>query len=220
MTKLVKCQHCREPFQRPSGRPGRPPRFCKRSCRQRAFERRQRRRKTGLRHQPTRAYQSNDCVMTPPRLARALVAALQPSGVILEPCAGTGNFVRALRPFGDVRWCEVARGRDFFEWAEPVDEIVSNPPWSLFARVLAHALDIARHRVALVATINHFWTRHRRELVRRAGFGIEMIIEFPAPMEWQATGFQLGMVVLTRGHKGPCAILSLPLNRRRRRAAL
>ncbi len=145
--------------------------------------------------------------MTPPRLARALVAILQPSGVILEPCAGTGAFVRALRPHGDVRWCEIDRGRDFFDWTEPVDDIVSNPPWSSFARVLAHALQIARHRVALVATVNHFWTRHRRALVRKAGFGMERIVEFDAPREWGApTGFQLGMIVLTKGYTGPCAM--------------
>ena len=99
-----------------------------------------------------------------------------------------------------------------------MDEVVSNPPWSVSARVLAHALDIARHRVALVATINHFWTRHRRELVLRAGFGIEMIIEFTAPTEWQATGFQLGMVVLRRGHTGPCAMYALPSITVRRRS--
>jgi hypothetical protein len=147
--------------------------------------------------------------MTPLPLAQALAAALQPSGIILEPTAGTGNFVRALEAYGDVRWCEIDRGRDFFDWTEPVDEIVTNPPWSLFARVLAHALSLARRRVALVATINHFWTKHRRRLVRSAGFGIERIIEFDAPKEWQAPGFQLGMVVLTRGFDGPCTMETL-----------
>jgi hypothetical protein len=205
---VTKCAFCRGFFSRRSR--GRPARYCRRSCRQRAYERRHSGRRVGLRHQPTRAYRSDDCVMTPPRLARALVAALQPTGVLLEPCAGTGNFVRALRPHGDVRWCEISRGRDFFEWVEPVDEIITNPPWSQFRRFLDHALRLARRRVALVATVNHFWTRHRRELVRRAGFGIEAIIEFPAPPEWHATGFQLGMVVLTRGHAGPCAVLALP----------
>jgi hypothetical protein len=49
--------------------------------------------------QPLRSYQSNDKVMTPPRLARALAKAIKPSGLILEPCAGSGNFVRALKPY-------------------------------------------------------------------------------------------------------------------------
>lgn len=171
------------------------------------------RRRVGLGRQPVRGTATNDRVMTPLPLAQALAAALQPSGVILEPTAGTGNFVRALEPYGDVRWCEIDRGRDFFDWTQPVDEIVTNPPWSLFAKVLAHALRLARRRVALVATVNHFWTRYRRDLVRRAGFGIERIIECDAPKEWGApTGFQLAMVVLTRGFEGPCRMETLKLS--------
>jgi hypothetical protein len=65
--------------------------------------------------------------MTPPALARALVRALQPSGTILEPCAGTGNFVKALRPYGQVSSCEIDRGADFLAWTEHVDWIVTNP---------------------------------------------------------------------------------------------
>ncbi len=61
-------------------------------------------------------------------------------------------------------------------------------------------------RWAFVSTINHMWTRSRRELVRRAGFGIEKIIEFDCPKEWPASGFQLGLVLLTRGYDGPVAV--------------
>jgi len=57
-----------------------------------------------------------------------------------------------------------------------------------------------------VSTLNHLWTTSRRELVRRACFGLEKIIEFDAPREWPSTGFQLGMVLLTRGYHGPCAV--------------
>lgn len=143
--------------------------------------------------------------MTPFRLARALVAAVQPSGVILEPCAGTGNFVRALKLFGTVLTCEIDHGHDFLHWTQHVDRIVGNPPWSKFRAFLAHALTVA-DRIAFIASINHLWTRHRRELVREAGFGIEKIIEFDAPKEWKAPGFQLGMIVLTSGWSGPCTI--------------
>ncbi len=146
--------------------------------------------------------------MTPPALARALVRALQPSGTILEPCAGTGNFVKALRPYGQVHWCEVDRGADFLAWTQRVDWIVTNPPWSQFRAFLAHSLQIA-DRVAFVSTLNHLWTRARRQLVKDAGFGIEKIIEFDAPRTWQATGFQLGLVLLTRGYRGACTVAPL-----------
>ncbi len=170
------------------------------------------RKRTSLRHQPTRAYVSNDAVMTPPRLARALVAALRPSGTILEPCAGTGNFVKALRPYGSVSTCEISRGQNFLAWTDHVDWIVTNPPWSQYRAFLAHALTVSDH-VAFVSTLNHLWTKSRRELVRRAGFGIARILEFDAPREWPATGFQLGMVLLTRGYDGPCTVERLTKER-------
>jgi len=148
--------------------------------------------------------------MTPLPLARALVAALQPSGVILEPCAGTGNFVRALEPYGDVHWCEITEGRDFFDRTEPVDEIVTNPPWSIFTQVLAHALRLAQRRVAFVCTVNALWTRSRLRLLREHGFGLERIILCDPPPEWgPPLGFQLGLIVLTRGHTAGCSIESL-----------
>jgi hypothetical protein len=49
------------------------------------------------------------------------------------------------------------------------------------------------------------WTRSRRERVRRAGFGIERIVEFDAPREWPSTGFQLGLVLITRGYAARAA---------------
>jgi uridine kinase len=80
--------------------------------------------------------------------------------------------------------------------------VITNPPWSQFAPWLRHALTLARGGVAFVCTINHVWTRHRRERIKAAGFGVQAIFEFDAPAEWGAkTGFQLGVVVLMRGYE-------------------
>ena len=50
-----------------------------------------------MRSQPNRNYVSNDDIQTPPALARRLVQHFQPTGLILEPCAGDGAFLKALR---------------------------------------------------------------------------------------------------------------------------
>jgi hypothetical protein len=207
------CRFCGVRFARKAR--GRPAKYCKPLHRVLAFEHRLRRKRkrAGL----LRQHSGNDNLQTPPRLARALVAALQPSGRILEPCAGRGAFVRALRPFGNVASCEIDRGLDFFEWSEKVDWVITNPPWSQYARFLAHGLEVA-DRVAFVSTLNHLWTKSRRDLVRRAGFGIERIIEFDVPKEWPSTGFQLGMVLLTRGHDGACNLEQLGIVRRKGRS--
>lgn len=139
-----------------------------------------------MRSQPNRNYVSNDDIQTPPELAQRLVTHFQPTGRILEPCAGDGHFLRALRAHARTQsrrslgegglalnsfrpsrvfWCEVKRNRDFFTWQQPVDWIITNPPWSQFRRFLQHALAHAEHIVFLV-TINHLWTRARQHDIK------------------------------------------------------
>jgi hypothetical protein len=150
----------------------------------------------------------DDRVMTPPPVARAIVAALRPSGAILEPFAGDGSFVRALRPYGRVRWCEIDRGRDFFEWTEPVSWIVSNLPWSRFRAALDRALALADH-VVFLATVNHWWTRARVRSVRDAGFGYRDLLLVDAPETFRATGFAIGAMHVERGYRGRLEIREL-----------
>lgn len=156
-----------------------------------------------MRCQPSRAYRSEARVMTPTPLATAIVDAVAPSGRLLEPCAGDGAFVRAMRPYGEVATCEVEHGVDFFGWTERVDWIITNPPWSQFAKFLQHSLLVA-DEVVLLATVNHFYTRSRVEMVRRAGFGYRQLLFVPWPPRhlWHQTGFQLGAMRLSRGHRG------------------
>jgi hypothetical protein len=147
--------------------------------------------------------------MTPLPVARAIVNALRPSGTMLEPFAGDGSFVKALKPYGRVRWCEIDRGRDFFAWTQPVDWIISNPPWSQFRAALDHALTLADHVVFLV-TVNHWWTRARVRSVRDAGFGYRDLLLIDTPVTFNATGFQLGAMHVERGYRGRLSIRELP----------
>ena len=150
--------------------------------------------------------------MTPFWLAEMIVHHLQPTGRMLEPCAGRGAFVKALSEFGDVEWCEIDLGRDFFAWSEPVDWIITNPPWSQFRRFLEHSLRLA-HDVALMATVNHWWTRQRCAMLTRSGFGYRRLLLFDAPMDFPPTGFQLGMMHVSRGYEGALDIEFLPSQR-------
>lgn len=64
-----------------------------------------------MRLQPNRNYSSDDVVQTPPKLARQLVEHFNPRGRILEPCAGAGNFLRALRAHAKRGQMSEGRGR-------------------------------------------------------------------------------------------------------------
>lgn len=156
-----------------------------------------------MRSQPNRDYVSNDDIQTPPALARALVAVLQPSGRILEPCVGDGAFLRALPP--GTEWCEIKRGRDFYDWREPVDWIVTNPQWSQVRRFLQHSFLVADH-VAVLMTVNHAWTKARLRDAKTAGFGLRRIILVNMPASFPQSGFQLGMVVYQRSYQDPIAL--------------
>lgn len=162
-----------------------------------------------MKYQANRNYVSDDVVMTPRPLATMLVSALSPSGRILEPCAGDGAFVEALEPYaaGRVGQCEAVDG-GFSWWTERVDWVVTNPPWSQFAAFLRHALEIADN-VAMLATVNHWWTRRRVADVLGAGFGYKHLLLCDWPQGWPSSGFQLGMMHVSRGYVGPLAITDL-----------
>ena len=46
---------------------------------------------------------------------------------VLEPCKGEGAFLQYLPENSD--WCEIAEGRNYYDYNEKVDWIVTNPPY-------------------------------------------------------------------------------------------
>lgn len=175
-----------------------------------------------MRSQPNRDYVSDDVVQTPPELARRLVKHFRPSGQVLEPCKGAGNFLRALRAYAGARtavapttkrdaprarvvWCEIKEGRDFYDWTENVDWVMTNPPWSQLRRFLQQAMMVAEHVVFLM-TVNHVWTKARLRDIHAAGFALKEIVLLEMPGSFPQSGFQLGAVHLARGWKGAVTV--------------
>lgn len=95
-----------------------------------------------------------DIVFTPEWVARDMVNFFQPSGIILDPCKGSGVFLRFL-PSG-TKWCEQSEGKDFFTWSSPVDWVVSNPPYSKTREWFRHSYRIAQNLLYLVPIRNVF----------------------------------------------------------------
>lgn len=148
-----------------------------------------------MRSQPNRNYVSNDDVQTPQALADAIVAHFKPTGKVLEPCRGDGNFFVAFRGHSvEVSWCEIKEGRDFFTTnLQQYNWIITNPPWSLIRPFLQHSMEIADNIVFLM-TVNHAWTKARIRDVREAGFGMKEILLCDMPKTFPQSGFQLGAV--------------------------
>ncbi|MEM6883858.1 MAG: hypothetical protein AAF571_02420 [Verrucomicrobiota bacterium] len=167
-----------------------------------------------MRCQPNRNYTSDDVVQTPPEMAQRLVNHFQPEGRILEPCCGQGHFLKVMP---GAEWCELSKGKDFFDWDRQVDWIITNPPWSKIRPFLAHSMEVADHIVFLM-TVNHAWTKARLRDVKESGFGIKAIALLEMPLTFPQSGFQLGAVYYARGWNGNIKFtdLSKPIQRKSR----
>ncbi len=108
---------------------------------------------------------------------------------------------------GEVEWCEVLEGVDFFS-AYSGDEVnfdyvVTNPPWSQFRSFLVRSMEIANH-VIFLGTLTHFITSARLRDIKDHGFGMrEAFLVRQPPPPWPSSGFQLAAVHLQRDWCGP-----------------
>lgn len=92
-------------------------------------------------------YIPQDFVITPDWVASDMVEFFKPSGLILDPCKGTGIFGKYLP---EHEWCEIKEGKDFFEWNKQVDWCFGNPPYSIFRRWLNYSFEISQNIVYLI----------------------------------------------------------------------
>ena len=141
----------------------------------------------------------NDVVMTPEYIAKSIVHYFNPQGLVLEPCKGTGNFLKYLPK--DTLWCEIKKGKDFYDFKGKVDWIVTNPPWSKVRKFLIKSM-IVSDNIVFLTTIVHLWMKARLKDIKDNGFGIKEIVIMDTPKSFPQSGFQLGVFHLQRGYSG------------------
>ena len=129
----------------------------------------------------------DDVYETPPWTVKRLLEEVQiPGGLWLEPCAGSGDIMRAVNEMrSDVAWqaielreeCAPALGSvvgvgcikicSFLDYAAPLtfSAIVTNPPYGFAAEFLNHALPMAPF-VAFLLRLNWLASHRRCELLR------------------------------------------------------
>ena len=125
---------------------------------------------------------------------------------ILDPCRGAGAFYNNF-PAGNTKlWCEISEGRDFFRHRDPVDWIISGPPWSApYLRPMTkHAMSLANDIVWLVPLANVV-LRARLEDMQKRGFGLKEVLTLSAaekPPGYPQSGFQLAAVHISKSFNG------------------
>lgn len=152
-----------------------------------------------LKHNGSKKFKASDIVYTPDHIAKAIIERYKPSGKILEPCMGGGAFSDQIP---DCLWCEIAKGKDFFDWKEPVDWIIGNPPYSILTAWLDHSFTIANDIVYLLPIAKIFNSLSRLRSIKNYGG----IVEVYAPWTGRAVGFEFGWscgaVHMRKGYDG------------------
>lgn len=144
-----------------------------------------------------------DCVQTPINYAKRISNYFNPSGKILEPCCGDGNFVKELMKLQNVRVVsyDILNGIDFFDEIRHFDWIITNPPYSKMRKFIQKSMQVSDN-IVFLTSINHLWLKARLRDIENAGFGIREIVIFNTPKTFPQSGFQFGCFHLKRGYIG------------------
>ena len=141
----------------------------------------------------------NDIVFTPDWLADKICRMFPIEGKILEPCKGEGAFLKWLPE--ETEWCEIADGKNYYDYKEKVDWIVTNPPYSDFNRFLEHSFELAENIVLLVPVAKMFKSMGTLKTIFNYG-GIVSFYFLPASKAGFPFGFPCGVCYMKRGYKG------------------
>lgn len=150
----------------------------------------------------------NDLIYTPLNIAKQIIDLYQPSGIILDAFMGNGAFYNQYPDNVDKDWCEINNGRDFFDYNNKVDWIITNPPYSIFDQVLEHSFKIADNIVYLVPFSKVFSSMGRIRKIFEFG-GIVSIHILSASKCGFPFGFPCAAIYFKRNYKDKTLILEL-----------
>lgn len=97
-------------------------------------------------------YNPNDCIMTPVEVSKKIISWLpiEDNDVLYDPFKGDGSFYDNFPKTNIKKWSEIKEDKDFFDFNEHVDWIISNPPYSKYTEIMKHSYEIADNIVYLI----------------------------------------------------------------------
>lgn len=145
----------------------------------------------------------NDVIYTPISLAKKMIEMcdITPDMKVLDPSSGDGVFYDNL-PECDKHWCEISKGKDFFDETNKYDLIIGNPPYSMWTKWLEHTTRITDKFCYVFGAMN--MNPNRITQLHNAGFGITKI-QMVNVTHW----FSYSFVVVFERHK-PSIMTVLP----------
>lgn len=148
----------------------------------------------------------NDVVFTPDWLAKQICEMYPIEGKVLEPCKGEGAFLNHLPQ--NTEWCEIADGKNYYDYNEKVDWIVTNPMYSDFNRFLDHSFELSDNIVILVPVAKMFKSMGTLNKIFNYGGFVE-IHTLPSSKAGFPFGFPSAVYYIKKGYKGDTKIKML-----------
>lgn len=114
----------------------------------------------------------NDIYLTPEKLVKDVINLIEFTNgdIVLDPSAGDNQIFYNNFPSNVTRLkCEITDGTDFFEFNQPVDWIIGNPPWSKLTKWFKHTCEITNKGFCYVAAV-YSLSYNRIKMITEAGF--------------------------------------------------
>jgi len=152
----------------------------------------------------------NDDIQTPVHIAKKIISLfyteLNNSELkLLDPFRGEGAFYNNFPHHTNNLWCEIKEDKDFFNFKEKVDWIISNPPYSIFNEVLDHSFEIADNVVYLVPLSKVVSSMGRVRKIANYG-GVPFVYILSASKCGFPFGFPACAIHFKKGYKGQTEI--------------
>ena len=107
---------------------------------------------------------------------------------ILDPFFGQGIYYNNYHLFftknNTFDYTEIALGKDFFEYTNQVDVIVSNPPYSMIDKVLEKSISLNPHTISYLIGYGNLTTK-RIEYMNKHGY---FLVQFHLTKVWKWYG--------------------------------
>lgn len=153
---------------------------------------------------------THDKVYTPPYIAKLIINSLpiERNSRILEPCYGKGAFYHNFPAGCLYDWCEIDMGRNFFDFEDTADWIITNPPYSIFDEFVKHCFEVGKNVVLLVPAIKLTSSLGRIKIFSK--YGTPKRVSFLSASRCGFPfGFPCAVVWFQKGYNGPTLLQML-----------
>ena len=140
-----------------------------------------------------------DVFYTPISLVKIHLGLVKPNDndIIYDPFYGKGAYYNEFPNIyknNSFLFSEIEMGKDFFEFNEKIDIIISNPPYSMIDKVLEKSVSLKPHTISYLISIHNLTTK-RIEYMNKNGYCLT-VLHFTKVYKW------FGMSIIVAFSKG------------------